>query len=325
MKPVIAITIGDINGIGPEVVLKSLADKTLLKSFIPILIGPVKIWEDLANKFNQDLKFLPFLSVNDLSAKYINVFDLYFSPGVDFGKIKKDSGFLCAFSIFIGHQLCRRGIAKALVTSPISKEALNLGGFPYEGHTELLAELSNTKKVCMVLLTEGMKVGLVTTHIPINEIPLKLTSAKIEEKLDIMAASLKKDFKIKNPRIAVLGLNPHAGDGGILGDEEEKIILPAIKKSLKKKISVSGPYAADGFFAHYEKNKYDAVLAMYHDQGLIPLKMFACGKGVNFTAGLDIIRTSPDHGTAFDIAGKNIADPASMKEAIKLAVKLANK
>jgi 4-hydroxythreonine-4-phosphate dehydrogenase len=325
MKPIIAITIGDINGIGPEVVLKSLYDRKNFEGSIPLLFGPVDIWDDVSRELGLGLKFLPFRSVKDLSTKYINVFDIYFSPKINTGSISKESGYLSALSIFIAHQFCAKNICKALVTSPISKEALNSAGFPFHGHTEMLAELSKSKKYCMMLMGEGIRVGLVTTHSPINKVSKEITKIKILDKIDTINKSLKNDFKIKNPRIAVLGLNPHAGDGGVLGDEENRIIIPAILKAKQKKYNLAGPFAADGFFARYKLNDFDAVLAMYHDQGLIPLKMLAKGKGINFTAGLNIIRTSPDHGTAFDITGKNLAKPDSMIAALKLAIELAKR
>jgi 4-hydroxythreonine-4-phosphate dehydrogenase len=325
MRPVIAITIGDINGIGPEVVLKSMKDKVIRDNCIPLLIGPLDIWEELSRTLKLGLNFLPFRSIKDLSPKYINIFDIYFRPKIQYGKLTEEAGYLSALSILVGYHLCKSKIASAMVTSPISKEALNSAGFFYQGHTEMLADLSKTKNFCMMLLAEGLRVGLVTTHKPIKEIADSITENVIIDKINIIHNSLKKDFGIKKPRIAVLGLNPHAGDGGILGTEEKEIIFPSIQKLRTKKINVEGPFAADGFFARYKQSDYDAVLAMYHDQGLIPLKMTAKGKGVNFTAGLDIIRTSPDHGTAFDIAGKNIASDASMKQALKFAISLVKK
>lgn len=325
MKPVIAITIGDVNGIGPEVILKSLKDRTILRNFIPLLIGPQSIWEEVTRTLKLDFRFLPFRSIKDLSRKYLNVFEIYSLPKIQYGKMTEESGYLSALAILVGYHLCKSKIASALVTSPISKESLNSAGFLYPGHTEMLANLSNTKNFCMMLITNGLRVGLVSTHKPIREISDTITQEIIIEKINTIHLSLKKDFKIKNPKIAVLGLNPHAGDGGILGKEEQEIISPSIKKIRSKKINIKGPFSADGFFARYKPYDYDAVLAMYHDQGLIPMKMIAKGKGINFTAGLDILRTSPDHGTAYDIAGKNIADPASMKEAIKFAINLVRR
>jgi len=213
----------------------------------------------------------------------------------------------------------------ALVTAPISKEAMNLAGYKYPGQTEMLASLADTEHVIMLLLSRRMRVGLVTTHLPISKVAKSVTTEKVFEKIETLHLSLKNDFRIKNPTIAVLALNPHAGDGGVIGKEDDKVVKPAIKLAQKKHISVRGPFPADSFFRNYCSKRYDAVLAMYHDQGLIPLKMSGAfgAKGVNFSAGLKIIRTSPDHGTAYDIAGKGIANPESMKEAIRLAVRLS--
>jgi len=322
MKPVIAFTIGDVNGIGPEVVLKTIADKELMGSFYPVLIGPEFIWQSTAKELKIDLKFKPYSTNlgNEINSAFI--FDLEYPEKINFGKITSNSGLLSIKSIFTAYSLCKFKHAQGIVTAPISKEAINLAGFHYDGHTGLLSEISNNKKVCMVLMSDTMKVGLVTTHIPISDVSKNITKEKILTKLEILNECLKKDFKIKTPKIALLSLNPHAGDGGILGGEEEKTIIPAIKKANFKKIKAFGPFASDAFFARYKPDSYDAILAMYHDQGLIPLKMTDNNRGVNFTAGLDIIRTSPDHGTAFDIAGKYIADYRSTKAATALACNL---
>ena len=322
MKPSIAFTIGDVNGIGPEVILRTIADKEIANSFHPILIGPEVIWRSLAKKLNLEFNFVSYSTKINYSKNMVSIFDLEYPNKVEYGKISANAGLLSVIAIFTGYNLCKLGFTKAIVTAPISKEAINLAGFHFDGHTGLLSDISKNKKTCMILLSDTMKVGLVTTHIPISEVSINITRNKIIEKLEILNKSLKCDFKIKTPRIAVLALNPHAGDGGILGNEENNIIIPAIKTVNDNKIKTFGPFASDAFFARYNPKDYDAILAMYHDQGLIPLKMTDNNRGVNFTAGLDIIRTSPDHGTAFDIAGKYSADYRSTRTATILAINL---
>ncbi len=321
MKPTVAFTIGDINGIGPEVILKSIAEKKNFNDYRPVLIGPDRIWQNLSTKLNLKLKFEPFNS-KVFKPGIPSILDLEYPGKPEYGKISANSGLLSIMSIFAAYNLCKLSIAQAMVTAPISKEAINLAGFKYDGHTGLLADLSKNRKICMMLLSDFMRVGLVTTHLPVNRISSNLSQKVILEKLEILHCSLQNDFRISKPKIAVLGLNPHAGDGGILGNEEKIIIEPAISKALNKGIKAFGPFASDAFFARYVKGKFDAILAMYHDQGLIPLKMTDNNRGINYTLGLNIIRTSPDHGTGFDIAGRHIADPGSTISALNLALDL---
>jgi 4-phospho-D-threonate 3-dehydrogenase / 4-phospho-D-erythronate 3-dehydrogenase len=322
MKPKLAFTIGDVNGIGPEVILKTIVDKEISDSFHAVLIGPDSIWQSLAKNMGLKIKFIPYSAKDNFPKDTVSIFDIEYPREVEYGKISTNAGLLSVMAIFTGYNLCKTGYTNALVTAPISKEAMNLAGFQFDGHTGLLADISKNNKICMVLLSDTMKVGLVTTHIPLLQVSKNITKNNIVGKLEILNKSLRNDFRIKNPKIALLALNPHAGDGGILGDEEKRTIIPALNKAKKNRINVSGPYASDAFFARYNPKDYDAVLAMYHDQGLIPLKMTDNNRGVNFTAGLDIIRTSPDHGTAFDIAGKNKADYRSTKAAVILAINL---
>ena len=239
------------------------------------------------------------------------------------GEVSKSGGMIAGKALEMALKLALTGEAQAVVTAPISKEALNLAGYSYPGHTEFFAENTKVEDVVMILLSGGFRVGLVTTHCALSEVAQLLTSEKILRKLQIANQDLRTRFKIANPRIAVAALNPHAGENGMFGHEEQEIITPAIAAARKLGLDVSGPFPADTLFARIDKQKFDLYLAMYHDQGLIPLKMKTFGKGVNYTAGLPFIRTSPDHGTAFDIAGKGMADSSSMEEAIKLAVELA--
>ncbi len=303
--PTIAITVGDPNGIGPEVIQKALSKKEIREICRPLVIGPLSLFKPLVQKgqvsspeFNEEIKLRP-------------------------GRVSKSGGMIAGKALKMALKLALTGEARAVVTAPISKEALNLAGYPYPGHTEFFAENTRVEDVLMILLSGGFRVGLVTTHCALSEVTQLLTSERILRKLRIANQDLQARLKIKSPKIAVAALNPHAGENGMFGHQEREIITPSIAAARKLGLDVSGPFPADTLFARVDKQKFDLYLAMYHDQGLIPLKMKAFGKGVNYTAGLPFIRTSPDHGTAFDIAGKNIADSSSMEEAIKLAVELA--
>ncbi len=325
--PCIAISIGDFNGIGPEIVLKSLYETNLQKS-TPVILSPFEIIEQTRACLPSDHE-LNF--VNDFSgvkAGRINIVSfpadaLNITPGNQSAK----SGKVAMQSIEKCISFCLADKTDAMVTAPISKEAVNLAGYHIPGHTEFLAEQTHTSSVLMMLVSGDFRVALVTTHIPIRKVAATITSELIITKVEILAQSLMQDFGIEQPKIAVFGLNPHAGDGGVIGSEELDIITPTIRQMNKEQdqFTLHGPFAADGFFGHQQHKNYDAILAMYHDQGLAPFKLLSFGKGVNFTAGLPIIRTSPDHGTAFDIAGKGVANPSSFKEAYSLAIELANK
>ena len=323
MKPIISFTIGDVNGIGPEVVLKAITDNEIANKFNAILIGPEHIWKTTANKLK--IKFNPEVNGTDFKKCNIIIKDVYYPYKSEYGKISEKAGQLSVISILQALDLCLVGFSDAIVTAPISKEAINKAKYFYDGHTGLLASLKKNKKICMMLVSQKMRVGLVTTHIPIKNISKQITKKIIIEKLEIINNSLIYDFGIKKPCIAVLGLNPHSGDGGILGNEEKKIIIPAISYANKIGIQAKGPFASDAFFARFNPKDFDAILAMYHDQGLIPFKMTDNNRGINYTAGLKVIRTSPDHGTGFDIANKFIANHKSTVEAIKLAIYLIKK
>lgn len=325
--PFIAISIGDFNGIGPEIILKSLS-KIDLKKSIPVIIAPKNIIEYYAKLFSPKPEFHFITDPENKKEGKVNVLQLNddrlkITPGIQ----SAESGKAAMLSIEKSIELCLKKQADAMVTAPISKEAVNLAGYDIPGHTEFLAAQTNAEHVLMMLVSDNLRVALVTAHVPIKEVAENITAKLIKTKVQILAGSLRNDFGIERPKIAVLGLNPHAGDGGVIGMEEIEIIDPVIKevRSAQNQFTIHGPFPADGFFGRKLHTKHDAILAMYHDQGLAPFKLLSFGKGVNFTAGLPIIRTSPDHGTAFDIAGKGIADPSSFKEAYKLAVKLAKK
>jgi 4-hydroxythreonine-4-phosphate dehydrogenase len=325
--PRIAISIGDFNGIGPEIILKSLSDMDLGTS-TPVIISPKEIMTSVLSYLTYDLKVNFSANISGLQPGTINVLtfsvdNLKMTPGIQ----SAQSGKAAMQSIEQCIQLCMYNDVDAMVTAPISKEAVNLAGYEIPGHTEFLATQTGTDSVLMMLISGELRVALATTHIPVKEVSEAITPDVIREKVEILSSSLIHDFGIRHPEIAVFGLNPHAGDGGVIGNEEIEVITPALNMIREKRedITLHGPFPADGFFGQQLHKHHDAILAMYHDQGLAPFKLLAFGKGVNFTAGLPIIRTSPDHGTAFDIAGKGVANPSSFKEAYKLAVKLANK
>lgn len=321
----IAISIGDINGIGPEVVLKSLS-RTDLSDITPFILSNRQVVEYYSNISDIDLNFQFAKNVGQLDHGSINVLDCYGNEEVEIlpGELSGQNGKLAMMAVEKGVDLCLSKHADALVTAPISKEAINRAGFQVPGHTEFLADKTGTDDFMMMLVNEGLRVGLVSIHIPIAQVAQSITQASVFKNISIMHRSLQRDFNIEDPHIAVLGLNPHAGDGGIIGNEEIEIIEPAIHKAESNGMNITGPHPADGFFGNRKFKGCDGILAMYHDQGLVPFKTLSFGKGINFTAGLPIIRTSPDHGTAFDIAGKNQADPSSFTAAFKLAAELAH-
>lgn len=320
----IAISSGDFNGIGPEIILKAL-QSTSLKEITPIILSCFEVIDFYKTLLSKPLDFHHIRSIEDLEEGKINVLESYAEerPTVDPGAFTEQSGRCAMMAVETGIELCKKQLADALVTAPISKEAVNLAGYDIPGHTEFLAEHTGTEEFMMLLVHDNMRVGLATVHIPLSEVANQLSGASVIKYIRIMNRTLQQDFNISTPRIAVLGLNPHAGDGGIIGNEEQDFITPAIEECRSDGLQITGPHPADGFFGNRKYEDSDGILAMYHDQGLIPFKTLSFGAGVNFTAGLPIIRTSPDHGTAFDIAGKNKANPSSFKEAFTLAVQLA--
>lgn len=316
-KPIIGISCGDINGIGPEVVIKALSDQRIAEACTPVIFGSGK----LINFYRKSVPDAHFnyniiKDFTKLHHKQVHVYscweeDVSITPG----QLNDTGGKYAVSSLKASIQALKEGHIHGLVTAPIHKKNVQSAEFNYTGHTPFLRDASGVKDVLMVLYSSNIKVALVTEHVPVKEITQYITRDNILSKLNLLHHSLRKDFGIDKPKIAVLGLNPHAGDEGLLGSEEEAIIKPAIKEA-KQNMLVYGPYSADAFFARSSYLQFDAVLAMYHDQGLIPLKSIAAGEGVNYTAGMPFVRTSPDHGTAFDIAGKNIADPTSFISAL---------
>jgi 4-hydroxythreonine-4-phosphate dehydrogenase len=324
MIPKIAISLGDPNGIGPEVALKTVGLSDLQAS-IPVLAGSRPTLDLYRERLPDDIPLLDYHSGSELSAGSIYFYEVDGSSDFhpDPGTLSAASGAISMRSVEAAAELCLKNRCDAVVTSPISKEAIQLAGYAFPGHTEFLAEKTGEENVVMMLVSSVFRVALATIHIPVRRIADSISIQSIITNTRIVHQSLQTDFGIANPRIGVLGLNPHAGDGGYIGREEIDIIKPALMELRKESIQVEGPFPADAYFANQRQKKYHATFAMYHDQGLIPFKALSFGKGVNYTAGLPIIRTSPDHGTAFDIAGKMIADYSSFREAYNLAVTMA--
>ncbi|MEY3051557.1 MAG: hypothetical protein RLY31_1342 [Bacteroidota bacterium] len=321
-RPVIGITVGDINGVGLEVILKALSHGKILDHCIPVIYGSSKVVSYHKNIVALDqLSFYSQRNAERLHYDKINVVNIWNdNVNISLGKPSDVGGKYAAMSLEAAVKDLRNGLIDALVTAPIHKKSMQLAGFRHIGHTELLIEECAAKDALMLMVSESLRIGLVTAHIPLQEVAGSLSKEKIIAKLQMLNESLRIDFGLERPVIAVLGLNPHAGEEGLLGGEEEKIIRPAIVECKKNGILAFGPFPADGFFGSGRYRKFDGILAMYHDQGLIPFKSMTFGKGVNFTAGLPVIRTSPDHGTAFDIAGKNEADPSSFLHALFTAI-----
>jgi 4-hydroxythreonine-4-phosphate dehydrogenase len=325
MRP-IALSIGDINGIGAEVLLKSMKQLHMDHPFV--ITGPfhcVEWWNEL---LDLRLPLYKMVDTSDLRPIGIGVWcsaqlhNYTPEPGIT----SSEAGHIATKAIEDAVWLCQNGVTRALVTAPINKESFSMAGARHPGHTEFLAELCGIpeSEVVMMLTDESLRVALATTHVPLSEVTSLITEERIIGTIDRVHRYMVQLYKIETPRIHVLGLNPHAGDNGVLGDTEKRIIAPAIEKAVSKGIDVTGPFPADAYFGTRRWENSDVVLAMYHDQGLIPIKMLSFDKGVNITLGLPFLRTSPDHGTAFDIAGKNIASPISFIHAVSLVNRLTS-
>ena len=323
-KPVVGITQGDGNGIGYEVIIKSLADARIMESFTPVVYGSSKIfgfYRKRVHNLDQQMDTYVIQNARDARPRKINIVNcLPDNSFVEPGKSTPESAKAAITSLERAVQDIKRGDIDVLVTAPINKRAMAREGFGNTGHTEYLQKEFGVSDVVMFMVSDRLKVAVVTGHIPLKDVPSSISVDAIVGKLRLMTASLKRDFGVVEPKIAVLGLNPHCGDGGLLGDEEERIILPAVKAANEEGIMAFGPYSPDGFFGLGQYSRFDATLAMYHDQGLAPFKALAFDDGVNFTAGLPIVRTSPDHGTAFEMAGRDEADPHSMMSSIYTAI-----
>jgi len=320
-RPILGISIGDINGIGPEVILKALSDARVYAHFTPLIYGHGKALTHYKKMFNlEDFYFTQVRSLEEIQHRKVNVINCQEEcPEVISGAESQEAGKLAMAAFAAAVEDLIAGKIQGLVTAPLSKGNINSDTQPFVGHTEYLIEATGSNSGLMMLVGEDLRVGLVTGHIPLAQVPAAVTKEKVLAKAKIFIQSLEKDFGINKPKIAILGLNPHAGEEGLLGSEEETILKPAIQELKDAKQYVFGPYPADGFFGMMHQQKFDGVLALYHDQGLIPFKSIAFSSGVNYTAGLPVIRTSPDHGTAYGIAGKNMADCSSFRAALFLA------
>jgi 4-hydroxythreonine-4-phosphate dehydrogenase len=317
-KPRIGITIGDINGIGPEVTIKALADHRILSLVTPVVYGSGKIISFYKKLLNiEEFNYSQVRGKGQFAPKSINVVNCVDeSVEITPGKASRETGKAALGALRQASDDLKEGLLDALVTGPIDKQSIHSDEFPFKGHTEFLTQHFNASESLMFMVSDSLRIGLVTEHVPLAEVSALITKEKIASKLMIMEASLRKDFGITKPKIAVLGLNPHAGDNGLIGAEDDQVIKPVVNDFRNKGKLVFGPFPPDGFFGTAQYQKYDGILAMYHDQGLIPFKSIAFESGVNFTAGLSVVRTSPDHGTAYAIAGKNQANEGSMREAI---------
>lgn len=318
----IGISIGDINGIGLEVILKTLTETKILDYCTPIVYGHTKVASFHRKALHlSDFMFNVINSPEAASPHKANMINCWNEDvKIELGVENETGGKYAFLSLQRATDDLVKGHIDALVTAPINKHNIQSADFKFPGHTEYLQEKSGGKNVLMFLISDNLRVGVVTGHIPLADVAKSITKEKILKKIEIINDTLIKDFWIQKPKIAVLGLNPHAGDNGLLGKEDQEIIAPAVEAAFDKGIICFGPYSADGFFGNGSYKQFDAVLAMYHDQGLIPFKTLAFDNGVNFTAGLKIIRTSPDHGTGYAIAGKNKANPTSFMEALFSAI-----
>jgi len=327
LKPIVGITMGDPVGIGPEIILKALCDRSLYKECRPIVLGDIKILESAKKivKSSLEIEIVDSPDAGRYTWGYIDVINLSgLEPDqIIFGKPDPETGAAMAGYIETAIDMAISGKIDAIATSPINKQAMHMGGSKFGGHTELLAARTKTTDYAMMLTGDRLSVVLVTIHVPLKDVASLISKEKIIKIIKITEKGLRKRFGLKKPKIGVAGLNPHAGEGGMFGNEEETIIAPAVNDAKKEGIEVSGPFPPDTIFYKAVKGEYDAVVCMYHDQGLIPFKMIHFADGVNTTLGLPIIRTSVDHGTAYDIAGTGNADTGSLVAAIKLAANQA--
>lgn len=317
---IVGISVGDLNGIGSEVILKTFEDSRMLELCTPVIFANAKILSFVRKNFTSTIQFHGVDKLDQIIPGKVNVLNLW-REGVDinFGVNDPKIGEYAIKSFAATTKALKDGEIDVLVTAPVNKYNIQSEDFKFPGHTDYLNQELDGDAL-MMMVQDNLRVGLITDHVPLNEVASHLTEELITRKIETVRKSLIQDFSIVKPKIAVLGLNPHAGDGGVIGKEDDLILKPTLKKIFDSGTMAFGPFPADGFFGSSQYEKYDAIVAMYHDQGLIPFKTLSFGKGVNYTAGLNKIRTSPDHGTAYDIAGKDMADYNSFKEAVYLAI-----
>ena len=321
-SPVLGISTGDPNGIGIEVILKSLEKINFIGKFTPVIFSNYKLIEEQKRIFNVNCEIVPINNIENLSRNSVNVFNINNKDfDIEFGKSNSDGGDISRLSLRLAVEFLKNSMIDGLVTGPINKNNIQNNDFNFKGHTDFLDSCFNGQAL-MFMVSSEIKIALLTEHIPIDKVVGEITTELIKSRIKLVEMSLKNDFNINKPKIAVLSINPHVGDGGVIGKHDDVILSPTIQEVSKSGIDISGPFASDSFFGTNMYKSFDAIIASYHDQGLIPFKTLTFGNGVNFTAGLDIVRTSPDHGTAYDIAGKNIANPSSFSSAILEALNI---
>lgn len=317
---IVGISVGDLNGIGPEVILKTFEDSRMFDLCTPVVFANAKIISFLRKNLNIEIHINGIDNLNQIVVGKFNVLNVW-KEGVNLeqGKLDDNVGKYAIKSFVEATKALKEGFVDVLVTAPINKYNVQSEEFKFPGHTDYLDKELNGDAL-MLMVHNKLRVGLLTDHIPVNEVASTISKELIEKKVETIKNTLIRDFKISKPKIAILGLNPHSGDNGVIGKEDDEVVKPTIQKLFEKGTMVFGPYSSDSFFGSSQYQNFDAILAMYHDQGLIPFKTLSFGNGVNYTAGLEKIRTSPDHGTAFEIAGKGIANYDSFKEALYLAL-----
>ncbi|PVW15198.1 4-hydroxythreonine-4-phosphate dehydrogenase PdxA [Marixanthomonas spongiae] len=324
-KTIVGISIGDLNGIGSEIVLKTFQDPRMLEFCTPVIFASVKLMSFFKKKYKLDLSLHGIDSLDKIAHKKINVYNVWQEHvDINFGTADKKIGEYAIKSLKTAVSALKEKKIAVLVTAPINKSNIQSETFNFPGHTDYLAQELKGDSL-MLLISGNLRVGLLTDHVAVKDVVKNITSEVIEKKINTVHATLKQDFGIRTPKIAVLGINPHTGDNGVIGDEDDTVLRPSLEILRENGKLVFGPYAADSFFGSGNYKNFDAIIASYHDQGLIPFKTLAFGKGVNYTAGLNRVRTSPDHGTAYDVAGKNEADHESFKEAVFAAIAIYKK
>ncbi len=319
---VVGISIGDLNGIGGEIVLKTFEDARILDFCTPVIFASAKTMSFFKTHFKSSINFHNINNIDQIAIGKVNVFNCWNNPvKIEFGKEDLKIGTYAIKSLEAATKALKNNDIHVLVTAPINKHNIQSEDFKFPGHTDYLAQELEGESL-MFMVTESLRVGLLTDHVPVKDIVEHISEDLIVKKINTVYDSLKRDFKIVKPKIAVLGINPHTGDNGVIGSEDDDVLRPTLKKIKEEGKLVYGPYAADSFFGSNNYKNFDAIIATYHDQGLIPFKTLSFGQGVNFTAGLNKVRTSPDHGTAYEIAGKGEADPSSFKEAVFTAIQI---
>ena len=321
---IVGISIGDLNGIGGEIILKTFEDPRVLEFCTPVIFASSRVMTFLKSHFKSQINFHNINNMSELAHGKVNVVNCWNDTvSIEFGKEDTRIGAFAIKSLELATKALKNDEIHVLVTAPINKHNIQSEAFKFPGHTDYLAQELEGESL-MFMITDTLRVGLLTDHVPVKDVSTHITSDLIEQKIDTVYNSLKKDFKIQRPKIAVLGINPHTGDNGVIGSEDDDVLRPTLKKIKESGKLVYGPYAADSFFGSNNYKNFDAIIASYHDQGLIPFKTLSFGQGVNYTAGLNKVRTSPDHGTAYEIAGKGIADASSFNEALFTGIQIVN-